>query len=196
MSQPYRIRSEETWAQARADYLAGDTAEMVCRRYALLVDTFRKRAAREGWRRSDQDDPAPAPDGPDDAWDDGLTDERRAALAKRRADWALQQGDLPRARGWLRVAAEYRRLSPPAPAPARPDLADMSALRRMAEAGVVEAQACTALANAEADAVRAGLATQFHQFHPESQPPAASRLQLSLLKAEIERPPVSRTCRA
>ena len=45
----YRVRSETTWAAARRDYLAGDTAEAVCDRYGLKLGTLRSRAAREGW---------------------------------------------------------------------------------------------------------------------------------------------------
>ncbi|RZJ01902.1 MAG: hypothetical protein EON90_00880 [Brevundimonas sp.] len=60
MTETYRIRSVETWAQARDDYLAGMTAEAVCSRYDLGLSIFRRRASRDGWRRIDQDDPAPA----------------------------------------------------------------------------------------------------------------------------------------
>lgn len=42
----YRIRSEATWAAARRDYLAGDTAEAVCDRYGLKLGTLRSRAPR------------------------------------------------------------------------------------------------------------------------------------------------------
>lgn len=59
MTDPYRIRSAETWAQARDDYLAGLDAEAVCRRHDLGLSAFRRRARKYGWRRIDQDDPAP-----------------------------------------------------------------------------------------------------------------------------------------
>jgi hypothetical protein len=160
----YRVRSEQTWAAAKDDYLAGDTAEMVCRRYALQVDTLRKRAAREGWRRADQSDPEPESDHPADDWTDGLTDAQRVATAKRLADWALAQGDLPRARGWLRLAAEYRRF-----AAAEPEQAPIAV---------------------QADAGAPSEAAQFHSFHPvfsSPEPPSPNRLRESLLKAEIDK---------
>ncbi|MFC5373434.1 hypothetical protein ACFPIF_12750 [Brevundimonas faecalis] len=55
----YRRASDETWALARRDYLAGDSAEAVCDRYDLREGTLRHRAAAEGWRRRDQPDPEP-----------------------------------------------------------------------------------------------------------------------------------------
>lgn len=34
MTDAYRIRTDKTWAEAKADYLDGFTAEEVCRRHA------------------------------------------------------------------------------------------------------------------------------------------------------------------
>jgi len=56
---PQTRRSAETWAAARADYLAGGSASEVCERHSLPLSTFRWRAQQEGWRRLDQ--PAAAP---------------------------------------------------------------------------------------------------------------------------------------
>jgi len=51
--------SDATWARARADYLAGESASVVCDRYGMRVSTLRNRAAEEGWRRQDQPEPEP-----------------------------------------------------------------------------------------------------------------------------------------
>jgi hypothetical protein len=130
-------------------------------------------------------DPAPRPSGPDDAWSDGLTDAQRADCAKRLADWFLQQGDLVRARGWLRLAAEYRRFD-----------ADGAALDRSARREIVadvqstldavEGLGAAAIVALTTDLERA-TGDQFHSFHPEIEPRPASRLRLSLLKAEVEK---------
>lgn len=44
----------EVWAQVREDYLAGWSAPACCRRHGVGLSTLRKRAAEEGWRRTDQ----------------------------------------------------------------------------------------------------------------------------------------------
>lgn len=43
----------ESWALARRDFLAGDTAPIVAERYGFSERTLRRRAAVEGWRRRD-----------------------------------------------------------------------------------------------------------------------------------------------
>ncbi|WP_420469807.1 hypothetical protein [Brevundimonas sp. FT23042] len=45
---------DEVWEQVRQDYLAGWSAPACCRRYGVGLSTLRKRAAEEGWRRTDQ----------------------------------------------------------------------------------------------------------------------------------------------
>ncbi|QDH72400.1 hypothetical protein [Brevundimonas sp. M20] len=45
---------DEVWEQVRADYLAGWSAPACCRRHGVGLSTLRKRAAEEGWRRTDQ----------------------------------------------------------------------------------------------------------------------------------------------
>lgn len=106
---PYRIRSSETWAKARDDYLAGMTAEAVCRRHDLGLSAFRRRARKYGWRRADREDPA----GVEclAIYDDlGLDDE--VATARRRYFQALEQGRSVEAvrwrRLWIEVEAEWR----------------------------------------------------------------------------------------
>lgn len=61
MTDGYRIRTPETWDQARQAYLSGQSAEAVCARYHLGLSAFRLRAKREGWRRADLADPEPEP---------------------------------------------------------------------------------------------------------------------------------------
>lgn len=45
---------DEVWAKVREDYLAGWSAPACCRRHGVGLSTLRKRAAEEGWRRTDQ----------------------------------------------------------------------------------------------------------------------------------------------
>lgn len=54
MRRPYTVRSAQYWDQARDAYLAGETADAVCRRFNLGLSAFRKRARAHGWRRQDQ----------------------------------------------------------------------------------------------------------------------------------------------
>lgn len=51
---PQKFVSPETWALARRDYLAGETAAVVARRYGIGIDNFRKRQINEGWTRKAQ----------------------------------------------------------------------------------------------------------------------------------------------
>ena len=44
-----RHHSEELWAQARRDYLAGFTASAVSAQYGMSVDAIRRRAWKQGW---------------------------------------------------------------------------------------------------------------------------------------------------
>lgn len=97
---PYRIRSAETWARARDDYLAGMTAEAVCRRHDLGLSAFRKRARKHGWRRADHADPA----GEETLaiYDDLGTDDE-VGTARRRYFQALEQGRSVEALRWRRL---------------------------------------------------------------------------------------------
>src|SRR5690606_36102252 len=110
----YRVRSEATWAAARRDYLAGDTAEAVCDRYGLKLGTLRSRAAREGWRRCDAGDPDPWPD-EDDTVEDAAADApdlaAMAAQALMRLNRAVRRGRAAEAASWLRT---WRALTDPA----------------------------------------------------------------------------------
>ena len=137
----YRVRSERTWAAARRDYLAGDTAEAVCDRYQLKSGALRARAAREGWRRSDMEDVWPAPQDEDDdppgAAPPDLT--QMAAQALMRLNRALQRGRAAEAASWLRTwraltdPALLAALTPePAPDPAAALEADLKAVTEVA----------------------------------------------------------------
>lgn len=46
--------SPDLWARARGDYLSGISAPVVAERYGLSERTLRRRAASEGWRRTDR----------------------------------------------------------------------------------------------------------------------------------------------
>lgn len=106
MTDPYRIRSPETWARAREDYLAGMDAEAVCSRHDLGLSAFRRRARREGWRRVDQDDPAPV-DLDLSIYDDVESDEQ-VELARLRFVRALHHARSAEAARWRRLWLEMR----------------------------------------------------------------------------------------
>jgi len=125
----YRRASDDVWARARADYLAGDTAETVCARHDLGLSTLRARAAAEGWRRSDQPDPEPV-DRPIDMAaeiETGLpdyADMARHALV--RLNRAVLGGRVAEAAGWMRLHARLLDLARASgkrrpPRPTRPD---------------------------------------------------------------------------
>ena len=54
----------EVWARARSDYLSGASAALVAERHGLSERNVRRRAAMEGWRRSDAGKAAIAGDWP------------------------------------------------------------------------------------------------------------------------------------
>ena len=57
MTEPDHKPRSATWAAARQDYLSGDSAPVVAERHGLSERTLIRRAAVEGWRRADVDDP-------------------------------------------------------------------------------------------------------------------------------------------
>ena len=136
MTDPYRIRSAETWTQARDDYLAGLSAEAVCRRHDLGLSAFRKRARRHGWRRVDQDDPAPidTSDAAGLAIYDDIDMDDQLELARLRFNQALSDGRATEAvrwrRLWLKLVSErdrfdadfYRDMTPAEVANARAEI--------------------------------------------------------------------------
>jgi hypothetical protein len=106
MTEPYRIRSAQTWVLARDDYLAGMGAEAVCRRHDLGLSAFRRRARKHGWRRVDQDDPPPG-DLDLSIYDDINADDQ-ADMARLRFIQALNQGKSTEAARWRRLWLELR----------------------------------------------------------------------------------------
>ena len=94
--------SDATWARARADYLAGESAAVVCDRYGMRVSTLRNRAAAEGWRRQDQ--PEPEPVDLDAELEAGLPDYAdMAAHALIRLNRAILKGHATEAGRWMRL---------------------------------------------------------------------------------------------
>lgn len=101
---PRRIRPEQAWDRAREDYLAGATAEEVCRRHDLGLSAFKVRARQGEWRRTDQ----PAPDPVEDDIDLNAPAEPRSRMldkAWRRVSRALDDGHSIEAMRWMRVHA-------------------------------------------------------------------------------------------
>ncbi len=106
MTDPYRIRSIDTWARARDDYLSGMAAETVCRRHDLGLSAFRRRARRHGWRRADQIEPPPGETDLSIYADLGADDQ--IETARLRFAQALEQGRATEARRWRRLWLELR----------------------------------------------------------------------------------------
>ncbi|WP_143275663.1 hypothetical protein [Brevundimonas sp. SH203] len=107
MTDVYRIRAARTWAQARADYLSGLSAEAVCRRHDLGLSAFRRRARKYGWRRSDQVEPPPDEIDLNLYADMDMDD--LARTARLRFAEAIESGRATDARRWRRLADELRR---------------------------------------------------------------------------------------
>ena len=94
--------SDATWARARADYLAGESASVVCDRYGMRVSTLRNRAAEEGWRRQDQ--PGPEPVDLEAELEAGLPDYADMANhALIRLNRAILKGHATEAGRWMRL---------------------------------------------------------------------------------------------
>lgn len=104
MTEAYRIRSDETWADAREDYLTGFSAEEVCRRYDIGLSALRRRAREEGWRRRDQADPNIADDDLDVFEDVSPFD--LVEMAWRRLTAAVARGQGTEAARWQRIHAD------------------------------------------------------------------------------------------
>lgn len=83
---PQKFVSPETWALARRDYLAGETAAVVARRYGIGIDNFRKRQINEGWTRKAQREAKGAGPWPEEA---GVLAEARAELERATAQPAV-----------------------------------------------------------------------------------------------------------
>ncbi len=101
MTDTYRIRSEETWAAARADYAAGLSGPEVCERHDIGLSAFRKRARDGAWRRADQPDPVWEDEEPDDLPEVDLA--ATAAWALKRMGVAIRRGRAIEALRWQRL---------------------------------------------------------------------------------------------
>nr|WP_316629419.1 hypothetical protein [uncultured Brevundimonas sp.] len=111
----YRVRSQEIWDLARDDYLSGEPARVVCRRYDLGLSAFRIRARKAKWRREDQDDPDlydPAVE-LEAVEDIALSD--MAVSARRRLQLALEDGEATEAMRWLKIFETLSSLAADAP---------------------------------------------------------------------------------
>ncbi len=111
----YRVRSQQVWDLARDDYLAGEPARVVCRRYDLGLSAFRVRARKAGWRLQDQDDPDlydPAVE-LQDIKDVDLSD--MAQTARRRLQLSLMDGEATEALRWLKIFETLSSLAAEAP---------------------------------------------------------------------------------
>lgn len=116
----YRVRSQEVWDLARDDYLAGESARVVCRRYDLGLSAFRIRARKAGWRRQDQDDPDmydPAVE-LEDIKDIDLS--AMALSARRRLQLSLMDGEATEALRWLKIFETLSSMAPETPAETPP----------------------------------------------------------------------------
>jgi hypothetical protein len=105
MAEAYRVRSEETWAEAREDYLTGFTAEEVCRRHDLGLSAFKTRARKEGWRRADGVDPAVEDDL--EVFSD-VGSEDLIEMARLRLVAAISRGQSAEAARWKRLYRDLR----------------------------------------------------------------------------------------
>ena len=148
----YQRVSDDTWARARADYLAGESASVVCDRYGMRLSTLRNRAAAEGWRRQDQ--PEPDPVDLDLEREQGLPDPAdMAAHALIRLNRAILKGHATEAGRWMRLHVRLLELArrpvarPPAPKPsplAATIEADLAALEtRLRQLDRLQAKAAT-----------------------------------------------------
>ena len=108
-----RSAPDAVWERVRRDYLSGLPAIEVCRRHGVGLTAMRNRAAREGWRRTDQ---PWTPPNPLDPHDEGvmLEDEiggdldqldmrQLSFVAWRRMQRAVLRGQAAEALRWRRV---------------------------------------------------------------------------------------------
>jgi hypothetical protein len=144
--------SDATWARARADYLAGESAAVVCDRYGMRVSTLRNRAASEGWRRQDQPDPEPVD--LEAELEAGLPDYADMANhALIRLNRAILKGHATEAGRWMRLHRTLLDMARKPPAKPAPKPAPMpNPLMDALEAQVAEIQAMArALAGGDPD---------------------------------------------
>lgn len=106
---------DDVWEAVRADYLSGLSGPECCRRHGIGLTALRNRAAREGWRRTDQPWMPPSRLDP---YDEGLELEEAIGgdlnnlqfgdlphVARSRVARAVLRGDPLAALRWRRVEA-------------------------------------------------------------------------------------------
>jgi len=165
MSEPYRIRSPETWDAARLAYLGGCSADEVCGRFDLGLSALRKRAKAEGWRRSDQAEAEPFDD--DDDADDlpDMDDQALADLARRRMGVAARRGRVTEALRWARLrdfALRQMRLERGPPGPPSAPEADLEV---RAPDHIAPTSDSPMTPRERADAILARARAELHEVH-------------------------------
>lgn len=159
---------DEVWEQVREDYLAGWSAPACCRRHGVGLSTLRKRAAEEGWRRTDQ--PWTRPNGLDRD-DEGLALEEQfdgdldqiplgelSLVAFQRMMRAVLHGNAMEALRWRRV---HRMIETEA----------VEVQRRQRKAEVERLQAASRRDRAFADAILQGARADYAAALMESEGP-------------------------
>ncbi len=203
----YQVHDEAVWRAARDDYLSGHSAEAVCAQHNLNLSTFRHRARREGWRKSDAESPLPASldDAPEP--DAAPPTPELVDLAWRSAAAAIRRGRVHEARAWMRLWNELKAVA--AEDEERERKAEASARWKEQQAAKAVADEALAQALVQADgAIKAE--ARLHPLHPDFEapsdpgaPPApppglvARQALLDAFSAEIDRggrrPPIARS---
>lgn len=121
-----KYRGADTWARARAAYIAGESGPSVARRFDVGLSNLRRRAMAEGWTRNriaerldfkplrgGADDPSPAlaalSQAAETAEPPYIHPEVAVARALRRAAWLLSQGQAAEAMALMRAAEALER---------------------------------------------------------------------------------------
>jgi hypothetical protein len=99
---------DTSWARAKADYLAGATAEGVCERYGLAKSSFHARARAEGWRLKDVGGRRAEPVDDLAELEPAPPTLEMAQQAWRRAAEAIRLGKPYQARTWMKLSAELK----------------------------------------------------------------------------------------
>ncbi|WP_420471778.1 hypothetical protein [Brevundimonas sp. FT23042] len=80
-----KIRSEESWAEIRRQWEAGETGASLARRYQVGLANLWRRRASENWYRPERVEPKPEPIEGWDRWARAQLDEFELRLAEARA---------------------------------------------------------------------------------------------------------------
>jgi hypothetical protein len=99
---------DTSWTRAKADYLAGATAEGVCERYGLARSSFHARARAEGWRLKDLGERRAEPVDDLAELEPAPPTLEMAQQAWRRAAEAIRLGKPYQARTWMKLSAELK----------------------------------------------------------------------------------------